>query len=161
MMKRTRGKTYDAYRAYTDGNTVRKIDEQPEYRKQQKRDVQQMKDRNVQRLHANSKAMPWTSFFGLVLAVAAVSFFCMSYLRAESALQKSMKTIENMEKDLEKLKSENDAKEASIHASIDLDEIFQTATGRLGMVYANESQVIKYDKTESEYVRQYEDIPNQ
>ena len=29
----------------------------------------------------------------------------------------------------------------------------------LGMVYANKDQVIMYNKTESEYVRQYEDIP--
>lgn len=27
------------------------------------------------------------------------------------------------------------------------------------MVYANKDQVLLYDKTESEYVRQYEDIP--
>ena len=27
------------------------------------------------------------------------------------------------------------------------------------MVYANRNQVLLYDKTESEYVRQYEDIP--
>ena len=29
------------------------------------------------------------------------------------------------------------------------------------MVYANKDQVIKYKKTESEYVRQYEDIPGE
>ena len=29
----------------------------------------------------------------------------------------------------------------------------------LGMVYAKKDQVLLYDKTESEYVRQYEDIP--
>ena len=31
----------------------------------------------------------------------------------------------------------------------------------LGMVYANKDQVRLYNKTESEYVRQYEDIPEQ
>jgi len=29
----------------------------------------------------------------------------------------------------------------------------------MGMVYANQSQILLYDKTESEYVRQNEDIP--
>ena len=75
-------------------------------------------------------------------------------------MEKSIKRIEEMEQKLEKLTNENDAKEAGINAGIDLDEIYKTATGRLGMVYANKSRIIKYDKTESEYVRQYEDIPS-
>ncbi len=48
-----------------------------------------------------------------------------------------------------------------INASIDLDHIYKVATEELGMVYANPEQVLLYDKTESEYVRQYEDIPDQ
>ena len=35
------------------------------------------------------------------------------------------------------------------------------ATTQLGMVYADRNQVIRYKKTESEYVRQYEDIPGE
>ena len=55
--------------------------------------------------------------------------------------------------------AENDALETSINTSIDLNEIYEIATKELGMVYANKDQVLLYDKTESEYVRQYEDIP--
>ena len=40
-----------------------------------------------------------------------------------------------------------------------LDNIYKIATEELGMVYANKDQVRMYNKTESEYVRQYEDIP--
>ena len=49
--------------------------------------------------------------------------------------------------------------ETSINTSIDLNEIYEIATKELGMVYAKKDQVLLYDKTESEYVRQYEDIP--
>ena len=38
-------------------------------------------------------------------------------------------------------------------------QIYKIATEELGMVYANKDQVRMYNKTESEYVRQYEDIP--
>ena len=48
---------------------------------------------------------------------------------------------------------------ASINSSIDLNKIYEIATKELGMVYARRDQVLLYDKTESEYVRQYEDIP--
>ena len=49
--------------------------------------------------------------------------------------------------------------ETRINTSIDLDNIYKIATEELGMVYANKGQVRMYNKTESEYVRQYEDIP--
>ena len=54
---------------------------------------------------------------------------------------------------------DNDALETRINTSIDLDNIYKIATEELGMVYANKDQVRMYNKTESEYVRQYEDIP--
>ena len=88
------------------------------------------------------------------------SMLCIRYLKAETLMETKIKNIEKIEKDLEKLTNENNAKEANINSSIDLDEIFRTATGRLGMVYANKGQVVKYDRTESEYVRQYENIPS-
>ena len=40
-----------------------------------------------------------------------------------------------------------------------LDHVYKVATEELGMVYANKDQVLMYNRTESEYVRQYEDIP--
>ena len=55
--------------------------------------------------------------------------------------------------------TENDALETSINTSVDLNKIYEIATKELGMVYARKNQVLLYDKTESEYVRQYEDIP--
>ena len=67
--------------------------------------------------------------------------------------------IETIEKELEFLKSENDALETRINTSLDLDYVYRVATEELGMVYPNKNQVILYNKTESEYVRQYEDIP--
>ena len=68
-------------------------------------------------------------------------------------------TAEVLESEIETLKSENDALETSINTYVDLDHVYEVATKDLGMVYANKDQVILYDKTESEYVRQYEDIP--
>ena len=60
---------------------------------------------------------------------------------------------------MEQLRSENDALQTRINTDMDLDHIYKVATEELGMVYANRNQVLLYDKTESEYVRQYEDIP--
>ena len=62
-------------------------------------------------------------------------------------------------KKIENLKAQNDALETRIKTSVDLDYVYKVATEELGMVYANKDQVRLYNKTESEYVRQNENIP--
>ena len=77
----------------------------------------------------------------LTLASICTLYLCVNYLHLQSAITARMHNIEAMEEKLEKMRTENDA------------------TKELGMVYAKKDQVLLYDKTESEYVRQYEDIP--
>ena len=91
----------------------------------------------------------------LTLASICTLYLCVNYLHLQSAITARMHNIEA----LEKMRTENDALETSINTSIDLNEIYEIATKELGMVYAKKDQVLLYDKTESEYVRQYEDIP--
>ena len=86
---------------------------------------------------------------------------CVNYLQIQSTITARLANIEKLEKNVEQLKAENDAMETRINTSIDLDYIYKVATEELGMVYANRDQVLLYDKTESEYVRQDEDIPTQ
>ena len=95
----------------------------------------------------------------LTLAVFCVLVICVNYLHIQSDISTRLANIEKLEKGVEQLKAENDALETRINTSIDLDYIYKVATEELGMVYADESQVRLYNKTESEYVRQYEDIP--
>ena len=107
------------------------------------------------------KALQMDLPYVLMLTVAAVCalYICVGYLHVQSSITGRIHNIEVLEQKLEKLKSENDALQTRINTDIDLDHIYQVATEELGMVYANKDQVILYDKTESEYVRQYEDIP--
>ena len=95
----------------------------------------------------------------LTFAVMVTLAILCSYIRVQSSIATSLRAIETQEKTLEALKSENDALQTAINTNIDLDHIYQVATQELGMVYADRHQVIRYQKTESEYVRQYEDIP--
>ena len=97
----------------------------------------------------------------ILLTIASVFtlYLCINYLHVQSSITARMHNIEKVEARLEQLKAENDALETSINTSIDLNKIYEIATKELGMVYAKKNQVLLYDKTESEYVRQYEDIP--
>lgn len=44
---------------------------------------------------------------------------------------------------------------------VDLEEIRRIATEELGMTYAAKDQVVLYESEESDYVRQYEEIPDE
>ncbi len=154
--------------AYVYGSAARaaapaRPDDQERQRKaarleQQARQYQRMQ----QRVRRNQeKALQMDLPYVLMLTVAAVFalYICVSYLHVQSSITGRIHHIEVLEQQLEGLKSENDALQTRINTDIDLDHIYQVATEELGMVYANKDQVILYDKTESEYVRQYEDIP--
>ena len=97
----------------------------------------------------------------LILSVAGIAavFICCSYLRLQSSITTSLNNIERYETQLANMKNENDALESRINTSMNLDDVYRVATKELGMVYAHKDQIITYDKTESEYVRQYGDIP--
>ena len=97
----------------------------------------------------------------IILTIAAVCtlYLCVSYLKLQSSITARLNHIETLEKEIEVLKADNDALETRINTSVDLDYIYKVATEELGMVYANKNQVRLYNRTESEYVRQYEDIP--
>jgi cell division protein FtsL len=95
----------------------------------------------------------------LTAAVVCTLFICIKYLHIQSSITTNIHGIEVQEAKLEKLRTENNALEMSIKTSVDLDHVYKVATEELGMVYANKDQILHYDKTESEYVRQNEDIP--
>ena len=43
--------------------------------------------------------------------------------------------------------------------SVNLEEIRDKAQNELGMVYASPEQIVEYDNPATDYVKQYEDIP--
>ncbi|MDU4977786.1 MAG: septum formation initiator family protein, partial [Hungatella hathewayi] len=107
------------------------------------------------------KALQMDLPYVIMLTIAAVCtlYLCVNYLHLQSSITTRIHTIENLEAELEMLKTENDALQTNINTSVDLDHVYKVATEELGMVYANKNQILQYDKTESEYVRQNEDIP--
>ena len=103
--------------------------------------------------------LPYLMMF--IVATVAALLICCSYIRVQSEIAGSIHQISALEQELERMRSENNALETRINTSIDLDHIYDVAVSELGMVSANRGQIIRYKNTESEYVRQYEDIPGQ
>lgn len=148
-------------RYYTDGTAVRVLE--PEYEPLPRHKTHSVRRQQAKYMEARRSAcvslnLPLTLL--LVAAVAISVFVGYRYLCLKSSLDVHMTNIKTMESQLDTLRTENDALEKSIDTSVNLNEIYEIATGKLGMVRVDQNNIIQYDKTESEYVKQYEDIPS-
>lgn len=104
-------------------------------------------------------SIPYPVLLLLVGCVSVMLYFGCSYLNLKSSVDEHLENVKTLETRLEALRTENDALEQSIDTSVDLNYVYSVAVGKLGMVHVGQENVIRYDKTESQYVRQYEQIP--
>ena len=151
----------------TEGNTVRVVrrETDPFYERDltrkaalENRNFRQEADAKAHRRKA-SVSMELPSLVIMAAAVIVVVAILTSFLSLRSSVDMHLSSIRKMETTLEALKNENDALEQSIDTSVDLAYVYNVAVGKLGMVHAGQENVVTYEKTESEYVRQYERIP--
>ena len=144
-----------AQTGYVNGTAARQLEmpERPQVRREQSHAVTTRRNQE--------KALPMDLPFVIMLTIAAICtlYLCVNYLQLQSNVAARLNNIEALEKSIETLNADNDALETRINTSVDLDYVYKVATEELGMVYANKKQVRLYNRTESEYVRQYEDIP--
>lgn len=152
-----------------EGNTVRAVavretalrraHAEQERRRRQHEQNEERAQRAVyaQKQQALSMRLPYL----LLMCVAAAAFLLIvcNYLNLKSEIDQRMASVKTLEVQLENLRTENDALEQSIDTSVDLNHVYDVAVNELGMVHAGKDNVIQYTKTESEYVRQNEDIP--
>lgn len=149
---------------YEYGSAVRQLniaeplktpDESQQTQKEINREIRRQRQKQIRR---NNKIN--LMYTVAVASVAAVVFFiCYQYLNVQAAAKTNSDMIAELKSELSTLKENNDVLESDINASIDYDAIYDTAVNELGMVYPEKKQVITYDSKESEYVKQYKDVP--
>ena len=147
-------------RSYIYGNTVRVIsperlpqpDKKEETKPAQKPQIRPGRRRRAKRL---SPAFAiFSAAAGILVAAAAISCVVM-----QTDITTRLKRISGLEQELLDMQEQNTQLETEIALLTDGTYIYETAVVKLGMVPADESNIIYYDKTESEYVRQYEYVP--
>lgn len=145
---------------YVDGNVVRKAQpkQNPQKPKKQEKNHRKVSSK-VRRNQEKALRIDLPYLIILVTASCCTLFICVNYLHVRTTMTRRMDHIKELEQELDALRSENDTMQTRINTSVDLDYVYQVATEELGMVYAGKDQVLMYHQTESEYVRQYEDIP--
>lgn len=171
---------------YVEGNTVRRIAEVPDRRRQPGRQQpgrRKQTDRNrrsvqaapapaavpkqkrqlseaAQKNRQKATAMNWGFVVFLAVVCTAILFCSVNYLRYKSEITARMRSVANLEEELAQLKEDNDAYYSQVTSNVDLNQIKKTAIGRLGMRYPSDDQTVSYSTSGNSYVRQYQDIPD-
>lgn len=150
--------------SYVDGSTVRKL--QPQYQPEpqrrerpepSKRDLQ--REETIRRKREKFHVIDFKYAVVIVCACALITCFALQYLQVQSQITSQKNEIVSMQKELEQLNNENVAKEEELNSSVDLNKIYQVASVKLGMKYADSAHTIVYESANPDYVKQYHDIP--
>lgn len=161
-----RGQTYQNHipnqrQMYVYGNVVPKpvyeepVRHAPRPRRRKKVSAQVKQNRR--------QAMGMSRAYVVFLTFAAVLMLvvCVNYVQLRSELTSRSKNITALQEKLVALNEENTTKYNSIMDAVNLEEVREKALDELGMVYASDSQVIEYDNPTGDYIKQYDQIPEE
>ena len=140
--------------AYIQGNTVRKLNVQETIEPPQKRLSHATRKNRDKAVYMN---MGYVIFLSMALVTAG--FILIGYIRLQYENTSCVKNISKLESQLNSIKLDNDEEYNRVLASVDLEEIKNVAIHELGMKYADKGQIVIVDGEESDYVRQYADLP--
>lgn len=149
-----------------EGNTVRKLEAQPIYEPQPEIGPQEQRHQErIQRKREQARRARavWDipSLLFMVSAVAVCLYVCVSYIQVQEQITTMEKKAAVLESDIMDLKDRNDAAYNKVETSVDLSEVYRVAVKELGMVRASGSQIMSYKNIKSDFVRQYDEIPEE
>lgn len=166
MKNETRRVRPAANEYYIDGNTVRRSEAVPDYRRERRERIEREKEEELRRrqraVRRNQEKALRTSrsyVMFLIMAVTVFGVVACAYIKVQSDVTARMKTIASLERQIADLKADNDEAYKRINTAIDLESVKNTAMTELGMSYAKESQIIYYTVGDEDYMNQYSEIP--
>ena len=137
---------------FEDGSAVRRLAAQPQEAPKEARPLKSGVSSQTRRNRARATQISagYAVFLAIVCTLCIAA--CVAYVKLQTVVTTQAEDITSKEKELSDLKADNDAYYNTTVAS--------AAQNRLGMKYADESQVIYFDDSENSYVRQYQDVPD-
>ena len=148
---------------YIDGNVVRHVQAVPQQQPQRERQRQQRRSASVHAKRNREKALRVNMPYVVFLAAASIAtvFVCINFLQLQSQGINYRNEIAALESRLSNMKLANDNAYENAVSSVNMEVVKDIAINQLGMVYANEGQVITYSSQEGDYIRQYGEIPTE
>lgn len=158
--RQTRNRTQG--QMYVYGNVVTKPEYSPGKKQRRREEEPKRKHRTSSQVRKNRRqALRMNPGYVLFLAAAAMIALvvCVYYVKLQSKITGYSENITVLQEELADMREENNTRYNSVMDSVNLEEIRERAQGTLGMVYASSEQVIEYTSPSSDYVKQYESIP--
>ena len=140
-------------RMYVYGNTVTKPE--PGYRELPRRGKTSAQ---VQKNRRRVRQLNAAYVLFLFIATVAAVIVCVHYLQLKAEMSQHSRNITTLQEELVELTEKNDTAYNAATDTVNRDELEQRAV-QLGMTYPTDGQVIKYSSPDSDYVKQYDDIP--
>ncbi|MDR2546686.1 MAG: cell division protein FtsL [Lachnospiraceae bacterium] len=133
------------------GNTVRKLEPAPlPIRERPNPNVDALRRKNRRR----SRSMNFINVLFLVSALVVSSFVLTMYIGLQSDITNTVRNVARLERELNNLRLINEENLSRIVNDVDLEYIRRVAIQELGMIYAVEGQIIMFDDSHRDYVRQ-------
>lgn len=154
--ERERRKTAYRNSVYVQGNTARRLQTMPDVRER----TGSRENTRMRRNRERARYMNIGYVLFLAAALVTAGFILTWYLTLQSDITNSVKDISRLESELNDLRLANDENYSRITSDINLEEVKRVAVQELGMIYAEEGQIIDFDGEGSDYVRQTGNIPD-
>ena len=141
---------------YIQGNTVRKLNEEPVRRRQE-----QKRQKSSYQVRKNrEKATQMSAGYILLLIVSAVVMMalCVWYVNLKEENSRHSSSVTSLQQKLAAEKEANDALYDSVVDSVNLTELREKAL-EMGMKSVEDSQIVNYSSSAEDNVKQYEKIP--
>ena len=144
-------------RNYVYGNAARNLDYKTAI-------YEQPTHSTLKELRAEDKKRKKMHMGFLYVAFLAGALFVLgssliSYVKLQAEISATVDINSKLETQLNNLTVANNDEYSKIVNNVDLEEIRRIAIEELGMVYVTPDQVITYEKENSDYVRQFINIP--
>ena len=143
---------------YVYGNAVEKPAYEP---KTSVKKTRKEKKVSAQVRRNRKKALRLNKGYVVFMTIAAVLALvvCVNYVKLQSQITSRSKNISALQEELASMKEENTTRYNVLVDSVTLEEVEDKAKNELGMVPANDSQIVEYENSSDDYVKQYEEIP--
>lgn len=146
---------------YIEGNVVRKPERVNAVPQRRQEEIKPSVSKKTRKNREKAQQINFAYVLFLLAAAVATLFVCVKFLQLQAESTTRRKAVASLESQLSTLKMENDAAYEEAVSSVDLERVKDIAVNELGMVYADQGQIITYDSQDSDYVRQYESVPTE
>lgn len=122
------------------------------------------RDKHTGALYLERERPPFVGELPYVTVLLATILFavisCFQYIQLRTDVEMRIRRTEALEREFLSLKNENILVERDVYQTPDLTMIYETAVGELGMIPATEEHVRLFERSNSGYVYQTDNIPN-